>query len=147
MARGTYRRRFAAVKSATLTRAMPARRESDRILLEGIQVPAALGVSKGERALRRPVLIDVELRRDLARAGRSDRLADTIDYAEIYRAVERVASEREHRLVEALAERLAVALLEAFPIASCTLTVRKPSPVAGALQRAGVRITRGREGA
>ena len=34
----------------------------DAILLEGIVVPAALGVSKAERAMRRPVDIDLELR-------------------------------------------------------------------------------------
>jgi dihydroneopterin aldolase len=114
----------------------------DRILLEGIEVPAALGVSKGERALRRPVAIDVELACDLARSGRSDRLAHTIDYGEIYRVIEEVASQREHRLVEALAERICAALLAGFPIESCTLTVRKHTPVAGTLRHAGVRITR-----
>jgi dihydroneopterin aldolase len=113
----------------------------DQILLEGIEVPAALGVSKAERAMRRPALIDVALSLDLRRAGRRDRLADTIDYAEIYTAVEEVAR-GEHRLVEALAERLAAHLLASFPIRSCTVTVRKPSPVAGTLKYAGVRITR-----
>ncbi len=33
----------------------------DAILLEGIQVPAALGVTAGERRLRRPVLLDLEV--------------------------------------------------------------------------------------
>ncbi len=115
------------------------------ILLEGIEVPAELGVSRAERAMRRPVLIDVMLRLDLAGAGRTDRLADTIDYAEIYAAIEEVARGR-HRLVEALAERVARRLLSSFPIESCAVTVRKPSPVAGTLKHAGVRITRSKGG-
>jgi dihydroneopterin aldolase len=115
---------------------------SDSILLDRIEVPAALGVSAGERRLRRPVSVDLELRLDLERAGRSDRLAHTIDYGEIYRTVEEVAGSREHRLVEALAERVADALLRSFPIEACTVTVRKPRPVAGSLRSAGVRITR-----
>lgn len=118
---------------------MPA---ADAILLEGIEVPAALGVSKAERRLRRPVRIDLELHRDLARAGKTDRLAHTIDYSEIYRAVREVASAQDHRLVEALAERIATALLAEFPIDACTVTVRKPSPVAGTLDHAGARIRR-----
>jgi dihydroneopterin aldolase len=113
----------------------------DTIVLEGLEVPAALGVSRAERAMRRPALIDVALRLDLARAGRSDRLADTIDYAALHAAIEEVAR-GEHRLVEALAERIAQRLLSGFPIESCTVTVRKPSPVAGTLKHAGVRITR-----
>jgi dihydroneopterin aldolase len=114
----------------------------DVILLEGIEVPAALGVSKGERRLRRPVRIDLELECDLRRSGRSDRLAHTTDYGEIYRAVEEVAATGEHRLVEALAERISHALLARFPLEACTITVRKLSPIAGNLRFAGVRVTR-----
>ena len=44
----------------------------DKILLEGIQVPAALGVTAAERGLRRPVLLDLEVGRDLRSAGRTD---------------------------------------------------------------------------
>jgi dihydroneopterin aldolase len=114
----------------------------DVILLDGIEVPAALGVSRAERQMRRPVLIDLELGLELGRAGRSDRLADTLDYAALYRTVEEVAATREHRLVEALAERIAAGLLSCYPIESCTVTVRKLAPVAGNLKHAGVRITR-----
>lgn len=117
---------------------------SDRILIEGMRVPVALGVTVGERALRRPVAIDAELQVDLGAAGRSDRLEQTIDYAEVYRVVAEVAAERDYALVEALAERLAQVLLERFGIESCGLTVMKLAPVAGALERAGVKIERRR---
>ena len=114
----------------------------DAILLEGIVVPAALGVSKAERAMRRPVDIDLELSTDLGRAGQSDRLAHTTDYGEIYRLVEETCQAREYRLVEALAEQIAGTLLARYPLEACTVTVRKRSPVAGDLRHAGVRITR-----
>jgi dihydroneopterin aldolase len=121
--------------------------QSDRILLEGIELPAALGVSKAERGMRRPVSIDLEVGFDLHRAGSTDRITHTIDYSEIYRTVREVAAEQEHRLVEALAERIADALLSRFPIESCTVTVRKPTPIAGNLRQAGVRIQRSKPGA
>ena len=113
----------------------------DSILIEGIVVPAALGVSKAERRMRRPVDIDLELGTDLSRAGASDRLAHTIDYGEIYRVVEELA-QSEYRLVEALAEDIARTLLSRYPLETCTVSVRKRSPVAGNLRHAGVRITR-----
>ena len=47
--------------------------DRDSIVLQGIQVPAALGVSKAEREMRRPVRIELELETDLRRSGRSDR--------------------------------------------------------------------------
>ncbi|MFQ5512908.1 MAG: dihydroneopterin aldolase [Myxococcota bacterium] len=117
---------------------------TDVILLEGLEVPAALGVSKAERSLRRPVRIELELEVDLRRSGQSDRLVHTIDYGEIYRTVEEVAGGREHRLVEALAERIAQVLLTRYPLEACTVTVRKHAPVAGNLRRAGVRVRRGK---
>lgn len=119
---------------------------SDIILLEGIQVPAALGVTAGERKLRRPVLLDLEVEADLAPAGRSDRIRDTLHYKRIFEVVEDVASNQEHKLVEALAQRIAGAVLEKFAADAVTVTVRKPTPIAGVLRHAGVRVRRTRAG-
>ena len=116
----------------------------DAILIEGIQVPAALGVSEGERALRRPVRIDLELLRDLSVSGGSDELDDTVDYAQVYETVAKVAGGREHRLVEALGERIVEALFENFPIDAVRIEIRKLAPVAGSLKHAGVRLERSR---
>ncbi len=117
----------------------------DVILLEGIQVPAALGVTVAERRARRPVLLDLEVARDLRAAGRTDRIAQTLHYKRIFEVVEDVAGNQEHKLVEALGERIARAVLEKFDADAVTVTVRKPTPIAGVLEHAGVRITRTRE--
>lgn len=117
---------------------------ADRILLEGIEVPASLGVSAPERKMRRPVRLDLEIGCDLRASGRSDRLAQTIDYQEIHDVVSEVAGTRDHELVEALAERIVVALFDRFAIDWVTISVRKHNPVAGVLDFAGVRITRWR---
>jgi dihydroneopterin aldolase len=114
----------------------------DAIVLENLQVPAALGVSAAEREMRRPVRLDLEIGRSLAEAGASDRIEETVDYGEIYRVVEAVAGAGEHRLVEALAERIAAALLSDFAIDWVRVVVRKAKPLAGVLDSAGVRITR-----
>lgn len=118
---------------------------ADVILLEGIQVPAALGVTAAERRMRRPVTLDIEVERDLGPAGRSDRIQQTIHYQRIYEVVEDVAASHEHRLVEALGERIAEAILGKFDADAVTVTVRKPRPISGVLEYAGVRITRRRE--
>lgn len=117
----------------------------DVILLEGIQVPAALGVTKAERRMRRPVTLDVEVERDLRAAGRSDRIQQTIHYQRIYEVVEDVAGSHEHRLVEALGERIAEAILGKFDVDAVTVTVRKPRAISGVLEYAGIRITRRRD--
>ena len=116
--------------------------ESDHILLEGIQISAALGTTAAERRMRRPVRVDLEVETDLRVAGKSDRIGDTFPYERIFEIVADVAGNREHRLVEALAEGIAGALLGRFPATAVTVTVRKPKPIAGVLDHAGVRIHR-----
>ena len=118
---------------------------SDVILLQGIQVPAALGVTAAERRARRPVLLDIEVERDLARAGRTDRIGDTLHYKRVFEVIEDVAANHQHKLVEALADRIARAVLDKFDAEAVSVTVRKPTPIAGVLQYAGVRVRRTRE--
>jgi dihydroneopterin aldolase len=118
---------------------------ADTILLEGIQVPASLGVTAAERRMRRPVLLDVEVERDLRAAGRSDRIGQTIHYKRIYEVVEDVAANQQHKLVEALGQRIAEAILGKFDADAVTVTVRKPKPISGVLEHAGIRIRRERE--
>jgi dihydroneopterin aldolase len=117
----------------------------DVILLEGIQVPAALGVTAAERRMRRPVLLDLEVVRDLRDAGRSDSIRHTIHYKRVFEIVQDVAGNQEHKLVEALGDRIARAVLSKFDAEQVVVTVRKPTPIAGVLQYAGVRIARTRE--
>ncbi len=117
----------------------------DVILLEGIQIPAALGVTAAERRVRRPVLLDLEVGCDLREAGRVDHIRRTIHYKRIFEVVEDVAANQEHQLVEALGARIAESVLTKFDADFVTVTVRKPTPIAGVLKYAGVRITRTRD--
>ena len=117
---------------------------SDAILLEGIQIPASLGVTAAERRMRRPVTLDIEVERDLAAAGRSDRIGKTVNYKRIFEVAEDVAANQQHKLVEALAQHIADAVLARFGCAAITVTVRKPKPIAGVLEYAGIRIRRER---
>jgi dihydroneopterin aldolase len=117
----------------------------DVILLEGLQVPAALGVTAAERRMRRPVRLDLEIARDLRDAGRSDNIRQTIHYKRVFEVVEDVAANQQHKLVEALADRIARAVLGKFDADAVTVRVRKPTPISGVLESAGVRVTRTRD--
>jgi dihydroneopterin aldolase len=117
----------------------------DVILLEGIQVPAALGVTAAERRMRRLVQLDLEVELDLRDAGRTDQIRQTLHYKRIFEVVEDVAANQEHKLMEGLSARIAQAVLSKFDADAVTVTVRKPKPIAGVLDYAGVRIRRSRE--
>lgn len=117
----------------------------DAILIEGIEVPCALGVTAEERAERRSVRIDLVLGVDLDAASRSDSLLDTVDYGEVWARVEAVAGEGEHLLVEALGRRLVLDLFDRFEqIDWIRVEVRKPNPLPGVLDWTGCRLTRRR---
>lgn len=118
---------------------------SDFILLEGIQVPAALGVTAAERRMRRPVLLDIEVARDLRAAGRSDSIRQTVNYKKIFDIAEDIAGNYEHKLVESLSDGIAREVLAQFDVDAVTVTARKPTPIAGVLKYTGVRVTRTRE--
>ena len=66
--------------------------------------------------MRRPVILDVEIGSDLHVAGRSDQIRHTLQYERVFEIIEDVAGNQEHRLVEALADRIAAAVLAKFDI-------------------------------
>ena len=81
---------------------------------------------------------------DLAEAGRTDALADTVDYGAVVAAVEHIVGTESYQLLERLAARIADDVLALDPrITSVTVTVRKlRPPVPADLAWAAVTITR-----
>jgi 7,8-dihydroneopterin aldolase/epimerase/oxygenase len=116
----------------------------DRILLEGMSFFGHHGVYPAERELGTHFTVDVELELDLAVAGGSDRLEDTLDYREPYRLVREVVEGEPCQLVETLAERAAERLLALERVERVRVVVRKRPPLAGELRAIGVEVTRSR---
>ena len=118
----------------------------DAIELRGLRLAGVVGVLPHEQAQPQPLEVDLDLHLDLATAGTSDALDDTADYGAVCDVAERVISSTSYALLEALAEHLATAVLEADGrIDRVTVAVRKlRPPVAQQLSTSGVRITRGR---
>jgi dihydroneopterin aldolase len=118
---------------------------ADHIELRGLRLVAIHGVLPEERVRAQPFEVDLDIEADLAAAGRSDDLSDTVDYGALTDAVVAVMAGPPVNLLEHLAERVAAATLELTgPRATAvTVTVRKlRPPVAGDLASAAVRITR-----
>jgi dihydroneopterin aldolase len=102
----------------------------DHIQLRGLRALGTHGVLPEERLRAQPFEVDVDIEADLADARRSDALADTVDYAAI---ADRVAAELRGQhadLLEHLADRIAVRVLETAGgrAASVSVTVRKLRP-------------------
>lgn len=121
---------------------------SDSIFIQQACFPCHIGVTKEERASLQDVLIDVDLAVDLAAAGRSDSIHDTVDYREVWNAMNECAQREEFHLVEALAARVGRVLLERFALVDAVeVRVTKPRALSKrGVDHTGVRVTVQREG-
>jgi dihydroneopterin aldolase len=120
---------------------------TDRIELRGLRAMGTHGVLPEERQRAQPFEVDLDLHVNLAEAGRSDALADTVDYGALSTALEAAIAGPHADLLEHLAQRLADVALAASPRASAvTVTLRKTRPpVPVDLASAGVTIHRRRD--
>ena len=102
----------------------------DRIQLRGLRAVGTHGVLPEERQRAQPFEVDVDLEADLTAAGRSDALADTVDYAAMAEMVAAEVAGSHADLLEHLADRIAARLLDAAgkTAVSVTVTVRKVRP-------------------
>ncbi len=104
------------------------------------------GALPEEQERAQPFEVDLDLAADLAAAGTTDSLTDTVDYGAVVCAVAKIVAEERHRLLERLAARIADDVLALDPrVASIRVTVRKlRPPVPADLASAGVTVTRSR---
>lgn len=118
----------------------------DRIELRGLRLAAVVGVLPHERTTAQPLQLDLDVVVDLATAGASDDLADTVDYGALCQAVDDTVSRSRFGLLEALAEQVATTVLaHDARITEAVVAVHKlRPPVAQHLDTSGVRLTRRR---
>lgn len=118
---------------------------SDRIVLRGIEAFGHHGVLEHEQRYGQAFTVDVELELDLAPAGASDALDDTVDYGALSGELADVVTGERYDLIERLATRLAEVCLARPLVAAATVTVHKPhAPVPVTLRDVAVTIRRTR---
>lgn len=119
---------------------------TDTIFVTGLVVHAYHGVGEDEGRIGQQFLIDLAVSMDLRGAAHSDKLAETISYADLIEVASRAFRAKRYRLVEAAAGAVADALLAAFPrIERLDVTVHKPhAPIAAVFGDVGVTFSRSR---
>ena len=120
----------------------------DEILLEGMRFYGYHGVHPEEQRLGQRFVVDVALTVDLQAAGESDNLAETVSYSAAYTEIRRIVEGPPRKLIEAVAEDIASALLALDGrVQRVQVRVAKPeAPVKGSvLDAVAVRIMRHRE--
>lgn len=115
----------------------------DLIYVRNLRIECTIGVFEWERRVRQTVAIDLDLAADAARAARTDRLEDTVDYKAISKRLVEYVGASEFQLVETLAQKVAEIVLGEFAVPWVRVRINKK----GALRQAtdvGVVIERSR---
>jgi len=115
----------------------------DRILISGLREMGVHGALPDEQERAQPFGVELELLVDLAPAGASDALADTVDYGAVCETVRAVIATEHHQLLERLAARIADVCRADARVHGVVVEVRKLAPpVSAQVDHVGVRIER-----
>lgn len=100
---------------------------SDKMRITGIEGLGYHGLFEVERQNGQPFIVDVELKLDLEKAGKSDNLSDSIDYNDVAILIHNEIVGPPVTLIESLAENISSKILAAYPsVEKIKTTVHKP---------------------
>ena len=101
----------------------------DKMEIKGMRFFGYHGVFPAENELGQQFYVDAILELDLMGAGLSDDLEQTVNYAEVYKTIKVVVEGDPFKLIEALAEHIALTILDTYTKVSETVVrVTKPHP-------------------
>ncbi|MDQ6749933.1 MAG: dihydroneopterin aldolase [Actinomycetota bacterium] len=96
--------------------------------ISGLSLYTHHGVSVAEQEVGQRVVFDLRLDVGECDATLTDRVDDTVDYAEVCQAVALVAQQRSYRTLERLCSAVADRLLDAYRLQSVWVKAAKPEP-------------------
>ncbi|MGI6307024.1 MAG: dihydroneopterin aldolase [Dethiobacteria bacterium] len=117
----------------------------DKLVLKDMDFYAYHGVLAAEKELGQRFQVTVKVFCNLRQAASSDLLTESLDYAKIYREVQKIVEGRRFNLLEALAEAIAARILAIGARAVQVKVKKMHPPLPGQLAYAAVEITRSRE--
>jgi dihydroneopterin aldolase len=103
-------------------------RESVTIEITGLSLYTHHGVSEAEREIGQRLVLDIRLDIGESDATVTDRLEDTIDYAEVCQLVALVCQQRSHKTLERLCSTIADRLLADYELEGVWVKAAKPEP-------------------
>jgi D-erythro-7,8-dihydroneopterin triphosphate epimerase len=100
--------------------------EQDQIHIRDLLLRCILGLRDWERRQPQDVILNIDLYTDLLKAGKSDRIEDTVDYVAIKKKVIDLVESSSFLLMERLAQRVADVCLEDGHVARVRVVLEKP---------------------
>lgn len=119
----------------------------EKIVMKNLGFYAYHGAMSEENVLGQKFFLDVELICDIAEAGYSDDVLDTVHYGEVYETIKNVMENERYDLIEKVAQRIIDDIFEKFEkVKEIEVAVKKPeAPVPGIYDYFGVTFRRKRK--
>ncbi|HDY7659665.1 TPA: bifunctional dihydroneopterin aldolase/7,8-dihydroneopterin epimerase [Vibrio vulnificus] len=114
----------------------------DKVFIEQLEVITTIGVYDWEQQIKQKLVLDIEMAHDNRPAGKSDDVADALDYAQVSEAVLNHIESGRFILVERVAEEVAELIMTQFSVPWIRIRLAKPGAVPQA-RAVGVVIERG----
>ena len=98
---------------------------SDRVSGHGFVYQVHVGFGVEERSQPQAIRIDFDARTDWRASAQSDRAQEIVDYAAVDKAIAALLTDRQWRLIEAIAEAVAREICTGFPVFQVRVRVTK----------------------
>lgn len=102
----------------------------DKLDITALSVTTHIGVHDWEQRILQHLLIDISMPTDCAAA--KDELSNTIDYDQVCQRVTAFVESNQFKLIETVAEKVALLIKNEFKVSQLRIRVSKPSAIKNA---------------
>jgi len=115
----------------------------DKVFINKLEIDAIIGIYDFERTNKQKVVFDIEMWWDIAKAAKSENIADALNYKTLSDHLKDFVGNSEYQLIETLAEAVANIIIKQYRVETVKLKLYKPDALDGATN-VGVEILRNR---
>jgi D-erythro-7,8-dihydroneopterin triphosphate epimerase len=101
----------------------------DTLMINNLTLPCIIGVFESERIEKQLVIINITLFVNTQKAGKTDKIQDTVSYHDIAREVSEMVEASQFYLLEKLAQEIATICLKHKLVKKVRIHVEKPKAI------------------
>jgi len=116
----------------------------DTIFISELRIETRIGIYAWEQQASQTIQLDLEIGLKGRHAADSDRIEDTIDYAEVVASIKKLFAAQHFSLLEHAAEAIASMIIKDFKAPWMRVSIAKLAPLAG-VRKLGITIERGKK--
>lgn len=116
--------------------------DMDIVFIRDLEIECIIGIWGWERKMPQTVNIDIDMGTDVTKASETEDIEHCVDYKSVSQSVTGLVKEGRFKLVETLADRVAVHIMATYHVPWVRIRVSKPGAVKHS-REVGVMVERG----